>query len=312
MTIRARSSGRLGLLSLALVGHSATNRGTKVNRSLTALVVLVVTASCAFGATEEEAARQTVRSLHWIHGPTQVRVGQNAVFNVPNGYVYLEAGDTVKMMAVMENPSDAGETLFGPEDLRWFGVFRYEDTGHIPDDEKIDAGSVLTTIRTSTEEANKLRAARGWGSIHVVGWRYAPFYDPATKRLDWAIDGRSDAGQVVNYNTRILGRTGVTSALLIVDPSQLAQSVAEFKTAVAGYQYLPDQNYQAFKPGDHVAEYGLAALIAGGGAAVAAKTGFWKVLLASLAAAWKLVAAAVLAAFAAIGKLVGRIFGKRS
>ena len=52
-----------------------------------------------------------------------------------------------------------------------------------------------------------------------------------------------------------------------------------------------------------MAEIGLAALVVGGAAAVAAKTGFWKVLITALAAFWKFIAVGAVAVFAAIGKL---------
>ena len=46
--------------------------------------------------------------------------------------------------------------------------------------------------------------------------------------------------------------------------------------------------------------------MAGGAAAVAAKTGFWKVIVGALAAGWKLVLAAVVAVFAGLGRFFKR------
>lgn len=271
-------------------------------------VCFAVSAFAGTGNTSDDdaAKRQIVKSLHWIKGPTTVSVGTNAKFDVPEGYVFLNVQDTAKMMAVMENPPQDGETFFAPRDLSWFATFDYDDTGHIADDQKIDADAVLESVKQGNEQANRLRAKRGWAPVEVVGWRYPPFYENRTKRLEWAIDARGPSGVVVNYNTRILGRTGVTSATLVAGPEQLQTTVAEFKKAVAGYKYLPDQNYQAFRPGDHVAAYGLAALITGGAAAVAVKTGFWKVLVGALAAFWKVIVAGVVAVFAAIGRIFKR------
>jgi uncharacterized membrane-anchored protein len=82
--------------------------------------------------------------------------------------------------------------------------------------------------------------------------------------------------------------------------------VASFKTALAGFDFNSGEKYSEFRAGDHVAEFGLGALVLGGAAAVAAKTGFWKVLLAGLAAGWKAIAVAVAAAGAAIKKLFTR------
>jgi uncharacterized membrane-anchored protein len=52
-----------------------------------------------------------------------------------------------------------------------------------------------------------------------------------------------------------------------------------------------------------VAEFGLAALVLGGAAAVATKKGFWAVIGGFLAAFWKLLAGLAVAAVAALGGL---------
>ena len=77
----------------------------------------------------------------------------------------------------------------------------------------------------------------------------------------------------------------------------------ELKTILKSFDFNSGEKYSEWKPGDHVAEIGLAALVVGGAAAVAAKTGFWKVLLAGLAAFWKFIAVGAVAVFAAIGKI---------
>jgi uncharacterized membrane-anchored protein len=58
------------------------------------------------------------------------------------------------------------------------------------------------------------------------------------------------------------------------------------------------ERYAEFKQSDRVAEFGLAALIAGGAAALATKKGFWAIIAGFLAAAWKFVAAAVIGVLA--------------
>jgi uncharacterized membrane-anchored protein len=229
-----------------------------------------------------------------VRGPTTVNVGTNATFTVPANYVFLNPPDTQRIMELMQNPSTQKESYFGPQDLSWYALLSYEETGHVPDDEKIDAAPLLESIKSGTELGNQERAKRGWPSMTILGWKYPPFYDPATKRLEWAIDGQSANGEVINYDSRILGRTGVTSAVLVADPSLLSTAVPEFKALIAGYAYVPGQRYTEVKQGDRVAEYGLAALIAGGAAAVATKKGFWAMLAGFFVAAWKFTAAAVI------------------
>jgi uncharacterized membrane-anchored protein len=111
---------------------------------------------------------------------------------------------------------------------------------------------------------------------------------------------------VVNFNTRLLGRGGVMSAVLITSPESLTSSITDFKDALTGFDYLPGRRYAEYKPGDKVAKYGLAALITGGAAAIAVKTGLWKVMVGALVAGWKFVVAACAALFAGFRKLFKR------
>jgi uncharacterized membrane-anchored protein len=82
--------------------------------------------------------------------------------------------------------------------------------------------------------------------------------------------------------------------------------VQDLHDVLAGFDFNAGESYGEFRPGDHVAEFGLGALVLGGAAAAAVKAGWFKGLLAALAAGWKLVAAAVAAVFAGIGKLFKR------
>jgi uncharacterized membrane-anchored protein len=75
---------------------------------------------------------------------------------------------------------------------------------------------------------------------------------------------------------------------------------------VKGFQYVSGQTYGEYQPGDHVAAYGLAALITGGAAAVAAKKGLFSVIGGFLVAAWKF----VLAGFLALGAWFKSLFKK--
>lgn len=264
------------------------------------------------GSQQQQTAADQIMALRWVKGPTQVNVGGNATFQVPAGYRFLGPSGAVQFMELTHNlqPSD-GATVFAPDDFHWFGVFQYDDIGHVPDDDKIDPNALLSTLRQKQVEANKQLTTRGWATFDVMGWTYAPFYDSVTHNLSWAIDLRdSDGTEAINYNTRLLGRTGYTAATLVADPGSLQTSVAQFKGVVAGYEYIPDQTYTAYKPGDKVAKYGLAALITGGAVAVAAKTGLWKVIVGALAVGWKFVVAAVVALFAALGGFLKRLVGR--
>jgi uncharacterized membrane-anchored protein len=140
--------------------------------------------------------------------------------------------------------------------------------------------------------------------MQVIGWQTPPHYDAQSNRLEWAINGKNlrTNYQVVNFNTRILGRGGVTSAVLIASPDALTASIDDFKAKLTGFDYSPGKRYAEYKPGDKIAKYGLAALITGGAAAIAVKTGLWKVIAGALVAGWKVIAAVTVAIFGGIAR----------
>jgi uncharacterized membrane-anchored protein len=246
--------------------------------------------------------RQQIAALHWIHGPQQMQLFANATFQVPAGYVFLNPEETAKLETLTHNIGGGTEYFFAPEDLHWWAHFSYSDDGYVKDDEKIDAAGLLASIKENTEATNKLRRERGWDEMAVLGWQVPPHYDPQTNRLEWAVIGKDLASntQIVNFNTKILGRGGVTSALLVADPASLAAATDEFKSTLVGFDYVQGQRYAEYKEGDKIAKYGLAALVTGGAAAIAVKTGLWKVVVSAVVAGWKFIAAAFVALFGGI------------
>ena len=75
---------------------------------------------------------------------------------------------------------------------------------------------------------------------------------------------------------------------MVSPPDTLSASIADFKHLVPGYEFSAGEKYAEFVEGDHVAEYGLAALITGGAAAVAAKKGWLAAIGIFLVKMWKL------------------------
>jgi len=234
-------------------------------------------------------------SLNWQIGPTKARIGDQASLDIPNRYVFLGAEDTKKFMELNQNLPNGRQYIFAPDDLHWFAVFQFNPIGYVKDDETINAEALLNTMKENTEAGNIERKKRGWRTMSIEGWQYPPHYDNQSKRLEWAYLAKdnNDNKPIINYNTRLLGRTGVMEVILVAEPAILDPSVESLKTALNDYDFALGEKYAEFREGDHVAEYGLAALVAGGAAAVAAKKGFFTVILGFLAAAWKFVAIAV-------------------
>lgn len=264
--------------------------------------LLMLCPLAAFGQ-DQEAQNDPLSELGWITGPTEVAIGRRAKVVVPSGYDALGAADTAALMELMHNPVGSSQMYYvGPADMRWFAVFEFDESGYVKDDEKLDPDEILKSIRMGAEQGNRIRRERGWAEMQIVGWQYKPFYESGSNRLAWAILATSGGEQIINYNTRLLGRKGVMSAILVASPDILDSSVTEFQNLLDGFGYVEGERYAEYKSGDRVAEYGLAALVAGGAAAAVVKGGGKGI--------FKLFGVAILAGIAAVGGFFKRLFGK--
>jgi uncharacterized membrane-anchored protein len=256
---------------------------------------------------------QKLRALNWVEGPKDLPALGNATLSLPGDFLFLPPSDTRDFMVLNENPPPATEEqLFAPKDLHWYALIAFSPDGYVKDDEKIDADAVLSSIREGTEADNAERRKKGWSEVQITGWRRAPHYDAETKRLEWALNATSGGQEVVNFLTKVLGRRGVTTAVLVTGPEHFDQDVQEFKQALAHYTFNAGEKYDEFKPGDKVASYGLAALIAGGAAAAATKVGLWKWLGAALVATWKFIWIPLAAGAAGISRFFKRTLRRKT
>lgn len=244
--------------------------------------------------------------LNWVRGPTKVTLAGNADLQLPEGFVYLNPKDTQRFLELNQNLGDGDEVLVAPEDLSWMAYLSFLQEGYVKDDEEIDAGALLEQLKSATEAANAERRSRGWDELHVTGWASPPHYNRETKRLEWAARSQSTDGEGVNFFTKILGRRGHTSVQMVGDPEALPQDQATLNKVLTGFAYNQGDTYADFRPGDKVAEYGLAAMVVGGAAAVATKKGLWPAIGAFFAASWKFLAAAAVAAMAGLKRLFGQ------
>ena len=220
-----------------------------------------------------------VLGLAWQRGPAETSIGGVASLKVPEGQAFLDAPNTRRFLELNGNPPRDKHYTLVAADFSWFAVFSFEESGYVRDDEKLDAEALLKSLQASDTHQNEERKRLGLRAIHTDGWQVSPHYDQDTKRLEWGVRLRGDDGApVVNYTIRLLGRQGVMHAILVSDPRSLDRDMAAFKASLTGYSFVPGQRYSEFRSGDRVAEYGLAALVLGGAAAVATKTGFGKAI----------------------------------
>jgi uncharacterized membrane-anchored protein len=268
------------------------------------------------GKTEDQGsgdgeAVKVLKSVNWTVGPGKATVGNQAEVHIPEGTRFTGGDGTRKMLELMHNPTDGSELgLLTNDTLEWFVIFEFEDIGYVKDadKEKLDGNELLAALRKGNEAGNEERKRRGWSLISIDGWHTPPFYNKETNNLEWCIRGSSEGHEIVNYNTRILGRAGVMSANLLVAPEALDATLATIKGILKGFSYIQGQKYSEWKSGDKIAKYGLSALVVGGAVGLAAKMGFLAKIAASLGKLWKVI---ILGLAGGLAALKGLIFGKK-
>ena len=250
-------------------------------------------------------------------GPKHIELGHDLQMDLPEGIALFEQPTAGELMEKMGNGGGNEGLLALVTDPKadWMVIVTYDDEGYVKDDEaaKLDANGLLDEIRQGTEAANRARQKHGIAPIEVVGWDEPPRYEPEPHHLVWAVRGRSEGHDIVNFNTRVLGRRGVASLNLVDDPANLAVSKPQAATLLAATTFKVGSRYADYQAGtDKTAEYGLAALIAGGAGAAAlkvAKVGLLAKLggklIALLIAFKKVVIVAALGVVGLIQKLLG-------
>ena len=222
---------------------------------------------------------------NWIEGGVTVDLGEIATVDLDPDFLFLDGEDTRQLALEYGDPvsgDEVGSIYSMDEEQTWAVYFDYEETGHIKDDEKIDAKALLKSYQAGAEEANKDREPGE--RYYVTGWDIEPFYDEDTHNLTWSLLLEDDNKETfLNYNTRILTREGNISVILVTDPENREADKQILQNQILSQFNITDGNkYTDFdKSTDKVANYGLSALILGGtGLAVAKKAGLLAVILA--------------------------------
>lgn len=254
------------------------------------LLLLSLFVSLNVNALTNEERLTALRALDWHIGPQTENVISRATLKTPPGGMFVDEANSKKFLELTGNIPEAGNNIFyAPEG--WWAAFSFNPIGHVKDDEKIDADALMKSMKESDGPANEERKKLGIPALYTDGWFIPPHYDMASKRLEWGVRLRTSEGkESLNYTVRLLGRSGVMSATLVSSPSRLNSDVESFKSTLTSFDFNSGERYAEFKQGDRVAEYGLAALIAGGAAAVATKKGLWTVIGGFFAAFWKIIA----------------------
>lgn len=265
-------------------------------------LVIFWSAAVAVAATPAERnVPQALAELSWLPDGATGKLDDKAVFKASKTFTFLNPSDTDKFLKLNGNPPQGRAVTIAPAKGGWFGILSFSEEGYVKDDEKIDEAALLKNLKASNEAGNTAKRKQGYETLVLEGWALPPRYDRENARLEWGTLLRTENNQkVANVSTRILGRSGFTSAILVTSPETLETDLLEFKTALKDFEYVPGQKYSEWREGDKVAAYGLGALVLGGAAAAASSKG-----------GFKMIGLALVAAFAAVSAFFKRLFGRK-
>ena len=241
--------------------------------------------------------------------------GDIATLRLSNNFVYLTPEKAEVLLVEGWGNPPGNETLgmvlparVNPlADEGWGVVITYDEDGYISDAEAddIDYDELLADMKESSVAESQERVDQGYGSMLLVGWAEPPRYDKATHKYYWAHEFDTDSEiNSLNYNIRVLGRQGVLNLNAVAGMQQIGTIKAEMPDLLAVTEFTAGNRYEEFDAStDEVAEYGIAALIAGG---VAAKMGLFAKLAALIIAFKKVAFVAIAALFGGVSKFFGR------
>lgn len=261
--------------------------------------------SHANNASDEKAKyQQIIEAMQKasIDGPYTIKLDDEAVMKLPEGYTWVppkEAEDYMK--AVGNNVADRFFGMIYHDKIEGFVTIEYFPEGYIKDDEakNWNADELLDNLKEGTKEQNKERVKKGIPPFEVIGWVEKPAYNSGTHRLVWSAALKDigtttpEAEQGINYNTYLLGRSGYISLDLVTVRSAIEKEKPLARQLLNAVEFNATRRYEDFDPkSDHMAEYGLAALVGG----IAAKklgllatigiifVKFWKIAIIALVA----------------------------
>jgi uncharacterized membrane-anchored protein len=262
--------------------------------------------------------KNLVNSLKYQQGEIDLRDGL-AKLTVPKEFNFLDANDANTVLVKLWGNPPSTEKVLGllmpagvtPLDSNcWVVTISYIEDGHVKDEDanKINYDDLLQQMQKGVEANNKARQEKGYPPVKLLGWAAPPRYDSATHKLYWAKRLRfgDEDVETLNYDIRMLGRRGVLVLNAVASINQLPQIEEQTPQILGMVDFKEGSRYADFDPKvDKIATYGIAALVAGG---IAAKLGFFKLLLVGILALKKFVIIAVVA----IAAFFKKIFKGRS
>ena len=236
---------------------------------------LIQSASAVPKTDAERAA--AAKTLTWREGESLSLPKSRATLKTPAGIGQLDAKDAATIWEVINGvAAPLGiEAMIDDDKTKAAVYFLKQGDGYVRIDDwnDLDADEMLKSMSEGAEEGNQQRRESGIAPLHIVGWVERPSLDRAKNTVRWAIEVKDDSNQSnVNRVSLTLLRDGFEKLIWV--GSKEDKDASLLKIAQDNFKIDDGSGYVDFKPGDKVAEYGIAGLVASVlGVKLAAKLG---------------------------------------
>jgi uncharacterized membrane-anchored protein len=209
-----------------------------------------------------------------INGPSDVTLADQAVFHLPADMFFIPKAESDVLMQAWgnsPNPSRYGLVMSKSESQQWTISVTHTAEGFVKDDDAKtwNADELYASIKDGNEAQNEERIKMGIPALDLIGWIQPPNYDAGKHQLVWSLKAK-DRGAAetdeatVNYNTYSLGRDGYFEINLMTSDKTIEADKSAAHIVLAAVDYNQGKRYSDFvESTDHIAEYGLGALVAG-------------------------------------------------
>lgn len=293
-------------------------KSVKVLLGIILMILFVATTAFAASGNNDAEVKRALKAARNVQqvGPAEIKLQDQAVINLSKGFVFIPQPEAGKLSEAWgnSNSKELVGLIFSDNDKdNYMVVVKYFSAGYIKDDDakNWDTKELFNGLKEGTEKNNEERVKKGIPELEIIGWVQEPTYDADKKQLVWAMSAKDKGSkaapnkQSINYNTYILGREGYLTMNLVTSLDKINVYKPAIGQLLGSTAFVDGKKYTDFNSStDKVAEYGLAALVAG---VAVKKLGFFA-LMAAFALKWiKLLAVAVVGG----GVLIAKFFGKK-
>lgn len=164
-------------------------------------------------------------------------------------------------------------------------VISYADLGYVQDKKDIELNhdELLATLRQNMEISNERRIANGVNTMQVEKWALVPYFDNYKKAVYWAnsikVNGTDE--EILNYNLRLLGRSGVIKINAVATMDQFPAIKQILPQIISQVRFPEGQQYADYVAAtDKTSSISIRELIAGQSAVQSHSSGWqsWKLL----------------------------------